>query len=503
MNMRKTKAAMLVVPIVALLAVSCCISFVDSKDADAARLTGYGEPTVITIAPGYQYTYTVTVPSDLTAGTVLSMKVNDLQNISASAVTISGLKVTVKIPSSTTAGEYNLVLQAKHSASNQTAYQYIVFDVQSAMNVTSSGVVNEIIKGASQTITFNHTGGIGTVTWSVKLGTTLPAGLTLSGNKVTGTPTSLGINKIQLTATSSNGESKDLTVTFTVFSVIVGGTAQTITSIGGSNVSSDAVVNGSDLDVTWKVTSGTLPVGFTLDEDTGIISGGSSTYNNVVITLTGTANNGPSQTATKVVTIHSEPTLTLSTPDDVLTYKGNGASKTTTTVSNVVSKITYSVQGGSGVSIVNSTNAEGKAQTGTVTIKSPTAAGMSQIVTITAVTEFGQTKTVTFTEKVEDTLSATVPSSIITTAGTPGSIEVSASGGSGNDWQVSSSNVNIIGSYAGGNVTASAGSAQTGTLTVTVTSDAGQTVTKTVSITVYSILAFTSTPTNGTIAFAS
>ena len=128
---------------------------------------------------------------------------------------------------------------------------------------------------------------------------------------------------------------------------------------------------------------------------------------------------------------------------------------------------------------------------------------MSQLVTITAVTEFGQTKTVTFTEKVEDTLSASVPSSIITTAGTPGSIEVSASGGSGNDWQVSSSNVNIIGTYVGGNVTASAGSAQTGTLTVMVTSDAGQTVTKTVSITVYSILAFTSTPTNGTIAFAS
>ncbi|MDY4580971.1 MAG: hypothetical protein SPC89_05990 [Candidatus Methanarcanum hacksteinii] len=98
---------------------------------------------------------------------------------------------------------------------------------------------------------------MGTVTWAVTSGKTLPAGLTLSNGKVTGTPTSTGLQTVCPTATA-NGQSKNLEVSFTVYSKIVGGAAQTIKSYN-TTVSSTAITNGTNIGVTWAVTSGILP----------------------------------------------------------------------------------------------------------------------------------------------------------------------------------------------------------------------------------------------------
>ncbi|WP_400203990.1 hypothetical protein [Methanomethylophilus alvi] len=98
---------------------------------------------------------------------------------------------------------------------------------------------------------------MGTVTWAVTSGKTLSAGLTLSNGKVTGTPTSTGLQTVYPTATA-NGQSKNLEVSFTVYSKIVGGAAQTIKSYN-TTVSSTAITNGTNIGVTWAVTSGILP----------------------------------------------------------------------------------------------------------------------------------------------------------------------------------------------------------------------------------------------------
>lgn len=54
------------------------------------------------------------------------------------------------------------------------------------MAVDYSGCLSEIVKGTSQAIDLKSTGGIGTVTWTAS---EMAPGLSLSGNKITGTPT--------------------------------------------------------------------------------------------------------------------------------------------------------------------------------------------------------------------------------------------------------------------------------------------------------------------------
>lgn len=494
-----------VVAVLAVVFAGAAFLIMDHETSDAATGTDlsstYGTPTTITIAPGYKYTYNVTVPTDLMAGTTVSAQVNDFATAGySSVVSISGKTVTVNIASNVAAATYNLVLKAYHAASDQTAYQYIKFVVNSSMNVTSSGVVSSIIKGASETIQFSSNGGIGTVTWE---SVSMPAGLSLntSTGKVTGTPTTVGKNTVTVKANSSSGESKQISVEFTVYSKIVGGNDQTILSVNSSEAKSTAITNATDIKVTWAVTSGTLPSGATLDANTGVITFKSSVYVDTTVTLTGTAGAGPTQTATKKVTLHSEPTFTLSTPNDVLTFINNTASKTTTATSNAVSKVTFSVTGGSGVTFTSSGNA-GAAQSATVTVKSPTTAGMNQTVTVKATTAFGQSNEVTFTEKVEAKLAVSLPAAMNGSTAKNATATVTVSGGSGNSVNATSDNTNVTVSYANGTITASAASHQTATVTVTVTSAAGQTASATVPVEIFSAMSFTSSPTNGAITFA-
>lgn len=86
-------------------------------------------------------------------------------------------------------------------------------------------------------------------------------------------------------------------------------------TIGSTPASSTSFVqDGEDINVTWAVTSRDLLEGFTLDPATGIVSGYSADVSVVdtTVTLTGTTNARPSQTATKNVTIHAEPEKLLS-----------------------------------------------------------------------------------------------------------------------------------------------------------------------------------------------
>ena len=311
--------------VVAAVLMLCAAVLVCSpmSDATGEDLEGYGEVNEIAIAPGYSWSYTATFPSDLEAGTVLTFQVNEL----TTNATIDGHNVSVIIPSDFPTGAYNLVLKAEHADSGQTAYQWIRITVNQALALDYSGCVEEIIQGTAQNITLSSTGGIGTVTWQE---VSLPNGLTLSGNTISGTPTQIGENVVQVQAVSDKGETKDLEITFTVYNQIVGGSPQTITSAGSAAASDAIAQTGTDLGVTWAVTGGDLPEGFQLDAATGVVSG---TYTGsepveTTVTLTGTAANGPAQTATKEITIRGEPAFVINGDNTVLTYTGNAEAKT-------------------------------------------------------------------------------------------------------------------------------------------------------------------------------
>ena len=476
---------------VLVMAFSGAAFMVDSQQSDATGedlSATYGTPTNINIAPGYRWTYTPDFPSDLTQYLTVSLKVND-SNVGS----VSGKTVTVNIPTNASTGtKYNVVIQASMTSPvSQTAYQYVTFTVVNGLSV--SGTINDIIKGSNINFTPVGTSDMGDVTWAVTSGKTLPAGLTLSNGKVTGTPTALGEQTVYLTATA-NGQSKDLEVTFTVYSKIVGGAAETIRSYNTS-VSSTAISNGSDIGVTWAVTSGTLPAGFTLNSSTGVISGKSAEVKSTTLTITGTSSHGPVQTASRQITIQSEPTLTLSCSESILTYKNNATEKTATmTVSDSSAKI-WTISDFSGASISD----------GVLKVKNSTDVGMDQTVTVSCSTAYGQTKTCNVTVSVEDTLAITGDEVLNILAGSEGgnTSAFTVTGGSDNVLAASTTVTGMNVGISNGQLHADKASIGTdNTATVTVTSAAGQTASMDVTVNVYSQLVFTSAPTGGAIIYA-
>ena len=481
--------AMFAVLVMVLAGTAVFISDSDESDAVGADLSGtYGTPTNIDIAPGYKWTYTPEFPSDLTQYISVTLKVND-SNVGS----VSGKTVSVTIPSSASIGtKYNVVIQAKMTSPvSQTAYQYVTFTVVEGLSV--SGTINDIVKGSNISFTPTGSSGMGTVTWKVTSGKTLPAGLQFSNGKVTGTPTGIGTQTVYLTATS-NGQSKDLAVSFTVYSKISGGASETIASYN-TNVSSAPISNASDIGVTWAVTNGTLPTGFSLDSSTGVISGKSSVVKSTTVTITGTSSHGPTQTATKQITIRSEPALTLSCDGSILTYKNNSANKFVTILSPETSTQTWSTSTFSGASVSD----------GILKVKNSTKVGMGQIITVTCRTAYGQTETIDIPVSVEDTLSISGDDVLNILSGSAGGNTASftVTGGSANTLSASTSVTGLNVSIQNGQLHASKTSIGSDYIaTVTATSAAGQTATKDVTVNVYSQLIFTSVPTGGAIIYA-
>lgn len=197
-----------------LLLLCAAIAVLPVSDKSDAAYTGYGTIYEIDLAPGFSYTYTPTYPSDLTVTTVIDKYESTGINASMSGKTLS---VTVK--DGITSGSYDIILKATSSTGgiDQNAYQHIRINVVSGLSV--SGTIPDVILGNSINFTPTGTSSMGPVTWAVKSGTVLPAGLTFSNGSLSGTPTTLGLNTVSLTATAA-GESKDLVLSFHVYNAL-------------------------------------------------------------------------------------------------------------------------------------------------------------------------------------------------------------------------------------------------------------------------------------------
>ena len=481
------------IAVIAVLAsIVAALAIIPVSDAVGGRQYGedlsgeYGEATVIEIAPGFEWRYTPTFPEDLTEYVTVSLEVND-----DSVGYVEGKMVIVSIPSEAVPGTtYNVVIKASMTEPvEQTAYQYVQFTVVDGLSV--SGTINDIIAGTSIDFFPIADSDMGEVTWTVKAGTQLPEGLELADGKVSGTPTGIGLQTVSLTA-NCMGETADLVVTFTVYSAIVGDSEETISSYGNT-VSSRPISNADDIGVTWAVTAGELPDGFSLDPATGVVSGSSSVVQETTVTITGSSTAGPSQTTTKDITIRSEPELVLSPSGSILTYVNNQNPVTASVAATQTSAVEWQVSGYEGATVSD----------GTVSVVNPATAGMGQTLTVTATTQYGQSKTAQVALDVEDTLTISGDSEISAIAGTA---ELSATftvgGGSGNELSAHTNVVGLTATIQDGCLSVlSASPMQDSQVTVTVTSAAGQTASTTVTVDVYNVLVFSSQPTGGAVIY--
>lgn len=467
---------------VAMLAILGSAVVMLGNDSSASYAEDYGQVYEIDLAPGFRYAYTPTYPSDLNVTT--SIEKYESAGITAS-VTSGTLSVTVN--EGITSGSYDLILKAETSTGGlvQTAYQHIRFNIVSGLSV--SGSINDIIAGASVDFTPSASSGMtSNISWSVKSGTELPDGLTLSNGKVTGTPTTVGVNTVSLTA-NAGGETKDLVITFTVYNVIVGGSAETIFS-NGIAVSSTAITQtGSDLGVTWAVTTGTLPAGFTLNPTTGVVSGSSTTLQETTVTLTGTAANGPAQTATKTVTIKSEPKVSVTSDgSDIIVYPGSASQTLQMNATAGTSAVTWSVSSATGVSI---------SPTGLLTV---TDAASSGTVTVTATTAYGATATKVITIIKEPTAAITGNDSLTAMAGAPATAGYTCN--VAGSWTIASdAPAGVTVTIDDNGVLSLSGSSPVSAFDVTIvlTTEGGQEVTKIVTCQIVSQLIFSNNPSSG------
>jgi hypothetical protein len=141
------------------------------------------------------------------------------------------------------------------------------------LSVTTTSLLGGVINTAySQTLQAN--GGSPPYTWSISAGT-LPANLTLNATTgaITGTPSATGISTFTVKVTDTTQTSATASLSITISNAL----AITTTSLPGGSVStlysSTVKASGGVTPYTWKITSGSLPVGLSLNSTSGNISG--------------------------------------------------------------------------------------------------------------------------------------------------------------------------------------------------------------------------------------
>jgi hypothetical protein len=171
-------------------------------------------------------------------------------------------------------------------------------------------------------ITLSTTGGTGTITYSVNSGT-LPPGLQIVGNQITGTPnapTLVSGNVISLLATDSATPTAVTAVSASV-TVIANPVALAITSSAlptgtvGAGYSYQLISTGGTGTITWSLSSGSLTgTGLTLSS-TGLLSGTpNATQSGLSLTFqAGDSATNQQQTATRTLSLTVTNVLTITT----------------------------------------------------------------------------------------------------------------------------------------------------------------------------------------------
>jgi len=175
----------------------------------------------------------------------------------------------------TTAGGYSFMLRVTDGAGS-SAEKLVTLPINAALTITSPAQLPAGAVGAAYSQTLTATGGSAPYTWSVTSGQP-PAGLTLNGQTgaLTGTPTAAGTSSFTVQVADSAGQKATQAVSLTIsggFSI----TSESPLPSGSVGVAYSyalAAAGGAPPYTEWRVISGIVPAGLTLDSSIGRIYG--------------------------------------------------------------------------------------------------------------------------------------------------------------------------------------------------------------------------------------
>jgi hypothetical protein len=188
----------------------------------------------------------------------------------------------------------------------------------SALAITTTSPLAGGTTGAAYSTLLTASGGTVPYTWSLNSGT-LPAGLSIAGQSITGTPTTPGTSAFVLKVTDNVAATATLSVSLTISGTLA---VTTTSPLPGGTVGNAYTVTlaaaGGTSPYTWAVTGGTLPPGLAIDPDgsltgtAGQISGTPTAAG--VSTLTATATDSAGAAASAVLILPVAATGVLQSP---------------------------------------------------------------------------------------------------------------------------------------------------------------------------------------------
>ncbi|MEW9573010.1 putative Ig domain-containing protein [Rhodanobacter sp. Si-c] len=193
----------------------------------------------------------------------------------------------------------------------------------------ASGALPAATQNAAYTQTLSTTGGTPGYTYQVTSGV-LPAGITVSGNTISGTPTGFGNFSFQITAMDSStgtGPYSSNPVSYTLNVVSAAPVITTATLPGGtvgSAYTATITATGGAPAYTYQITSGTLPAG--LQFNNGAISGTPTAGGTFPLTVQVTDGNGKTGTQSYSLLINAA-TVTI-TPGSLTLTDGVAVNET-------------------------------------------------------------------------------------------------------------------------------------------------------------------------------
>jgi Putative Ig domain len=166
--------------------------------------------------------------------------------------------------------------------------------------------------GVTYTTSLAATNGVTPYTWSVTSGA-LPAGLTLSGNTIAGTPTAYGTFGFTVQVKDADNFTATANLSIKINPAPVNITTTSLPNgIVNASYSATLQSTGGATPITWSVTAGSLPTGLVLAAN-GAISGTPTTAGTSNFTVQAADSSTPALTATKALSITIIPALSITT----------------------------------------------------------------------------------------------------------------------------------------------------------------------------------------------